>query len=325
MGTLLLTSDLAISSVVTGVARRQGLGLVSAFSTAALLDLLAELDPQAEMAPRLVIVDLSTAGVEIKTLIARLREQLPQVRIVAFGPHVHERRLAAAREAGCDEVFSRGQFHRGMDEILAKSSRDPKGEENRVTLCQSIESGALTVEFFHLADRLGHRFVCREGGRRTCWLESIEGNALDHWPPSPALQEVYVETRPDGQRVAMSVGQAGSTHYSASFAQGDRSGSICVDVACRVKLAAGRLASSYRMPAGSRFDSQSNAVVDGSGQRCQIQAQSSGDEFCSVTQREDDPLVIMVEGQIDSIPQTQRPQTQRPQTQRWRYLIWVDR
>ena len=40
--------------------------------------------------------------------------------IVAFGPHVHEERLAAAREAGCDEVVSRGQFFAQLDAILGR-------------------------------------------------------------------------------------------------------------------------------------------------------------------------------------------------------------
>ena len=40
------------------------------------------------------------------------------VHVVAFGPHVHENRLAAVREAGCDLVVSRGQFFAEIDAIL---------------------------------------------------------------------------------------------------------------------------------------------------------------------------------------------------------------
>ena len=39
-------------------------------------------------------------------------------RVVAFGPHVHEQRLAAARDAGCDLVVSRGQFFSQLETIL---------------------------------------------------------------------------------------------------------------------------------------------------------------------------------------------------------------
>jgi hypothetical protein len=43
--------------------------------------------------------------------------------IVAYAPHVHEDRLRAATEAGCNEVLSRGQFDRQMDDILARYAR----------------------------------------------------------------------------------------------------------------------------------------------------------------------------------------------------------
>mgnify|MGYP000141423721 CR=1 FL=1 len=54
-------------------------------------------------------------------LVPRLRGlDTPPGAIVAFGPHVHRAKLQAAQEAGCEEVFSRGQFHRLANEILAK-------------------------------------------------------------------------------------------------------------------------------------------------------------------------------------------------------------
>ncbi len=46
------------------------------------------------------------------------RETAPA--IIAFGPHVHENLLAAARAAGCDDVLSRGQFFGQLDAILRK-------------------------------------------------------------------------------------------------------------------------------------------------------------------------------------------------------------
>ena len=74
--------------------------------------------------PTLVIVDLSTPGLDVAGFVKRLRgikasDAMSELRIIAFGPHVHEDRLAAAREAGCDEVMSRGQFFGAIDAILA--------------------------------------------------------------------------------------------------------------------------------------------------------------------------------------------------------------
>ena len=48
-------------------------------------------------------------------------------------------------------------------------------------------------------------------------LESIEGTATDDWPPSPPLQSLSIETLPDGRRVALLVGMAGRSHWSASI------------------------------------------------------------------------------------------------------------
>jgi hypothetical protein len=45
-------------------------------------------------------------------------------RVIAFGPHVHESRLREARLAGCDEVFSRGQFFARLDTILSRLTAD---------------------------------------------------------------------------------------------------------------------------------------------------------------------------------------------------------
>ena len=57
----------------------------------------------------LVLVDLSTAGLHIDSLVSDLAglENAPD-KIIAFGPHVHTARLAAARDAGCNEVIHRG-------------------------------------------------------------------------------------------------------------------------------------------------------------------------------------------------------------------------
>jgi hypothetical protein len=41
-------------------------------------------------------------------------------RVIAFGPHVHEDRLAAARAAGCDSVLSRGQFFSQAENVLGR-------------------------------------------------------------------------------------------------------------------------------------------------------------------------------------------------------------
>ena len=73
--------------------------------------------------PAFVILDLSTAGLNPRELVPQLRPRLADGgRIVAFGPHVHTATLAAAEEAGCDLVVSRGEFHARVDDYLRESA-----------------------------------------------------------------------------------------------------------------------------------------------------------------------------------------------------------
>ena len=113
MPSFLLSGDLTFPSQVTGLARQLGFDLELAMNVPALLDKAVAVGAKA------VILDLTTAGLNPAELVPRLRAlpQPPQV-ILAFGPHVQETRLDAARQAGCDLVLTRGQFHARMDDVL---------------------------------------------------------------------------------------------------------------------------------------------------------------------------------------------------------------
>jgi DNA-binding response OmpR family regulator len=111
---LLITSDLMLASAAHGAADRHGIRLVTCRIDAA---------KASEESLGLIAVDLRLPGLNISELVSRLRRQAPAgVKIVAFGPHVHEQSLAAAAEAGCDEVFTRGQFERRFDLLLDQLS-----------------------------------------------------------------------------------------------------------------------------------------------------------------------------------------------------------
>jgi DNA-binding NarL/FixJ family response regulator len=62
----------------------------------------------------LVIVDLSRPGV---------LEFLPRInrRVVGFASHVDRELLAAAREAGCDQVLTRSAFFSRLPEIVVRA------------------------------------------------------------------------------------------------------------------------------------------------------------------------------------------------------------
>lgn len=110
---LLITTDLACVSAVSGAAARTGTELRTAMGAWAIEEKMTG-EP-----PSLVLVDLSTPGLKLDELLAKLRAALPQARAIAFGPHVHTGLLAAACEAGCDLVISRGEFHARIDSYLA--------------------------------------------------------------------------------------------------------------------------------------------------------------------------------------------------------------
>jgi CheY-like chemotaxis protein len=113
MSVLALVSDLATQSQINAAAARTGVELEIADSVEAMLARLTQAHA------RLVVLDLNHPGLDPQQVVPRLRTSLPSAKVVAFGPHVHHQRLAAAREAGCDLVLSRGQFHAEMDAILS--------------------------------------------------------------------------------------------------------------------------------------------------------------------------------------------------------------
>ena len=110
MTAVLMSADMMVSSRVMSAARQSGIALAIAPSIADLIGRLTD-------STRLVMLDLSS-GLTIKDVVASIRAAAPQGRIIAFGPHVDEALLAAARDAGCDVVMSNGQFYREQDVIL---------------------------------------------------------------------------------------------------------------------------------------------------------------------------------------------------------------
>jgi DNA-binding NarL/FixJ family response regulator len=115
MAAVALISDLMMQSQVSGAAERACVSLEIAASADALL---AKVESSR---PRLVILDLSHPAIDLGELVPRLKSIIPPGgTVLAFGPHVHQKLLSAAAEAGCEPVISRGQFHAQMDEILKR-------------------------------------------------------------------------------------------------------------------------------------------------------------------------------------------------------------
>lgn len=123
MHILFLTGDLVFPSRVRGVAEALGARLIMAPRIDALLTKYAEAVSGEETADTraLVLLDLNSPGVDAAQVVPRLKELSPPPKaIIAFGPHVHVQKLAAAKEAGCDEVLTRGQFDTQMAELIER-------------------------------------------------------------------------------------------------------------------------------------------------------------------------------------------------------------
>jgi DNA-binding NarL/FixJ family response regulator len=116
MAILMLSTDLMFASRVSGAAARLGTTLQTAATPETLFEQLAASEPAA-----LVLIDLTTRGFDPRQWVPLLRQAAnsPSA-ILAYGPHVQGRLLSAATAAGCDEVFTRGQFNARMDEILSR-------------------------------------------------------------------------------------------------------------------------------------------------------------------------------------------------------------
>jgi len=113
MKIVLLSRDLMLTSRIDGVASQKGYAVSHAADQASAVAAVADEECQ------LLFVDLQLPGLDIVALVSQVRETRgSRVQIIACGPHVHEQRLAAARQAGCDHVVTRGQLDREADTIL---------------------------------------------------------------------------------------------------------------------------------------------------------------------------------------------------------------
>ena len=65
-----------------------------------------------------VIADLGAKGLDLAAWAARWAGADPRPELVAFGSHVDEAALAAARAAGFDRVMPNSRFHREVGELV---------------------------------------------------------------------------------------------------------------------------------------------------------------------------------------------------------------
>lgn len=106
--------DLFFSSKVSGTARQLGISVQLAGSRQALLE-------AARSRPDLIIVDLDADSVDPLGVVGELRSLAPSgtPRLIAFASHVRETVLQEARDAGYDDVLTRGALAANLPGLLA--------------------------------------------------------------------------------------------------------------------------------------------------------------------------------------------------------------
>jgi hypothetical protein len=111
-----------------------------------------------------------------------------------------------------------------------------------------LEAGKLRVRFVWYGDRYAHEVSVRSGDAWLPALVSVEGSPAHDWPASPPFQSLHIEQRDDGRTLALLVGMAGKSHWSASIEIDPPSACVLFDVACRARdCHAGSLGSAYRL------------------------------------------------------------------------------
>jgi hypothetical protein len=127
-----------------------------------------------------------------------------------------------------------------------------------LSMTRTIRSESFRVDFLPSGDRIAHVVFIASHQRdgEPHWIElmrSIESSPEVVWPVSPPLQELHVESR-DERDVALLVGRAGKSHWSASIGferlpgEGDEvSEQLVFDIACRVSAHPEALGSEYQL------------------------------------------------------------------------------
>ena len=112
MTSYLVTGDLLFSSRFMATADAIGVAAIVVGNAKQLEDSIAS------RPARQLFVDLTSPSCNLDDLMQVVSVADPRPAVIAYGPHVMEARLEEARQAGCDEVLSKGQFNSQMEERL---------------------------------------------------------------------------------------------------------------------------------------------------------------------------------------------------------------
>lgn len=131
------------------------------------------------------------------------------------------------------------------------------------TMIESLDSSGvgLRVAFVKQGDRYAQLiYIVGAANRAALFCKSQEGIASDVWPPSAPLQSLSIEHRATSS-VALLVGMAGRSHWSASVEAIPGQCRLLFDIACRVGSDSPQLGSSYLWPATLAATQEANTLT----------------------------------------------------------------
>lgn len=134
---------------------------------------------------------------------------------------------------------------------------------------------ALVLQFPRVSDRWGHRLSLVGPEGEVVLLRSQEGDDQSSWPESPPLQCLSIEQRRKDHSVALLLGMAGGSHWSASIEPDPQRRSLVFELACRVSARPEFLGSHYTLgpavrPAGEAAAGETHAAFLAGPHRFQL-------------------------------------------------------
>ncbi len=177
-----------------------------------------------------------------------------------------------------------------------------------------VDQLGLEVQMLRCQDRFAsHLRIVSELEQISPILRSWEGDDLQSWPPSPAIQQLSRQEHGGGDFLA-GVGMAGSSHWSLSVRALDTCNpTLEFDVACRVKEAPALLESVYEILDGIPTCKDGRVVIAVSDSRLLV-TPCSTEGVCDLAV-ENNRVHVVAKGTNKSLPATVR----------WKYQMSVVR
>jgi DNA-binding NarL/FixJ family response regulator len=116
-GVLFIGNDLMFQSKISSACRQSGMSL-GVIRNPKVLGGASTSGASISGAPRLFVVDLGLANLDLAEVLASGRQIWPTTKWLGYGAHVQAERLDVATELGLDAVLTRGQFDRDMVRVL---------------------------------------------------------------------------------------------------------------------------------------------------------------------------------------------------------------